>query len=139
MQKIIIATHHKLASGFKATLEYIVPNTVEIIDINAYIDNVSVEDQVVKALAEFEKDEQIFVFTDIMGGSVNQEFAKRISEYNIELISGTNLPILMTIALKLNGEKVSADIIREEIKNATDQLVYVNDSLLNQAMDEDDE
>lgn len=32
MKKIIIASHQYLAQGLKSTLEYIVPNTVEVID-----------------------------------------------------------------------------------------------------------
>ena len=46
MKKIIIASHQYLAQGLKSTLEYIVPNTVEVIDINAYIENISVENQI---------------------------------------------------------------------------------------------
>lgn len=105
MKKIIVASHHKLANGFKNTLEYILPNTVEIIDISAYLENVSVDKQIDEVLSNFTKEEQIFVFTDIPGGSVNQAFIRRLNDYNIELISGTNLSILISIATQLGGKK----------------------------------
>ena len=139
MKKIIVASHHKLANGFKNTLEYILPNTVEIIDISAYLDNVSVDKQIDEVLSNFTKEEQIFVFTDIPGGSVNQAFIRRLNDYNIELISGTNLSILISIATQLGEENIDKDTIREEIINAASEIVYVNDKLASQSLDEDDE
>ncbi|WP_375168390.1 hypothetical protein ABZU05_01535 [Sneathia vaginalis] len=139
MKKIIVASHHKLANGFKDTLEYILPNTVEIIDISAYLENVSVDKQIDEVLSNFTKEEQIFVFTDISGGSVNQAFIRRLNDYNIELISGTNLSILISIATQLGEENIDKDTIREEIINAASEIVYVNDKLASQSLDEDDE
>ena len=139
MKKIIIATHHNLAKGLKDTLNYISPNTAEIIDVNAYVDDENLETTIDNALKEFSTDEQIFVFTDMVGGSVNQEFAKRLSEYNIELISGVNLPIALSLILSLGDEDISSEMIRQTIEEARQQLVYVNDSLVNQSMDDEDE
>lgn len=139
MKKIIIASHQYLAQGLKSTLEYIVPNTVEVIDINAYIENISVENQILTSLEQCNEEEQIFVFTDLLGGSVNQEFIDKISKYNIELIAGANLPIIMTIVLSLGEQDLTKDEIREAIEEARDQLVYVNDLLSTQEIDEDDE
>ena len=139
MKKIIVASHHKLANGFKNTLEYILPNTVEIIDISAYLENVSVDKQIDEVLSNFTKEEQIFEFTDIPGGSVNQAFIRRLNDYNIELISGTNLSILISIATQLGEKNIDKDTIREEIINAASEIVYVNDKLASQSLDEDDE
>lgn len=139
MKKIIIASHQYLAQGLKSTLEYIVPNTVEVIDINAYIENISVENQILTSLEQCNEEEQIFVFTDLLGGSVNQEFIDKISKYNIELIAGANLPIIMTIVLSLGEQDLTKDEIREAIEEARNQLVYVNDLLSTQEIDEDDE
>lgn len=139
MKKIIIASHQYLAQGLKSTLEYIVPNTVEVIDINAYIENISVENQILTSLEQCNEEEQIFVFTDLLGGSVNQEFIEKIAKYNIELIAGANLPIIMTIVLRVGEQDLTKDDIRVAIEEARDQLVYVNDLLSTQEIDEDDE
>lgn len=139
MQKIIIASHHKLAKGFKDTLEYIAPSTVEIIDINAYMDDTPLQTEVDDVLKQFNETEQILIFTDLLGGSVNQEFANRMSEYNIELISGVSLPIILTLMLKLNGNEITSNEIRQAIEEAKSQIVYVNDDLTTQELDEDDE
>ena len=107
MKKIIVATHYRLAEGLKSTFDYIAPNTVEIIAISAYLENVSVESQVQAALDQFELGEQILVFTDLLGGSVNQTFAKFLDSYNIELIAGVNLPVLMTLRLRGSRPEIS--------------------------------
>ncbi|WP_395942548.1 PTS sugar transporter subunit IIA domain-containing protein [Enterococcus faecium] len=44
-------------------------------------------------------EEQILVFTDLLGGSVNQTFAKFLDRYNIQLIAGVNLPIFNDFSL----------------------------------------
>lgn len=139
MKKIIVATHHELAKGLKSTFNYIAPDIIEIIEISAYLDNISVENQVREALQQFNKDQQVLVFTDLLGGSVNQEFVKYLSEYNIKLISGVNLPLLLTLGLSLSSGELSEDNIRDGIEEARKQLVYVNDVLLEQEVDDLDE
>ena len=139
MKKIIVATHYRLAEGLKSTFDYIAPNTVEIIAISAYLENVSVESQVQAALDQFESGEQILVFTDLLGGSVNQTFAKFLDSYNIELIAGVNLPVLMTLALAIGGGDLGETTIRQALEDSRQQIVYVNDMLQEQAMDDMDE
>ena len=139
MKKIIVATHHRLAEGLKSPFDYIAPNTVEIIAISAYLENISVESQVQAALDQFESGEQILVFTDLLGGSVNQTFAKFLDSYNIELIAGVNLPVLMTLALAIGGGDLGETTIRQALEDSRQQIVYVNDMLQEQAMDDMDE
>ena len=139
MKKIIVATHYRLAEGLKSTFDYIAPNTVEIIAISAYLENVSVESQVQAALDQFELGEQILVFTDLLGGSVNQTFAKFLDSFNIELIAGVNLPVLMTLALAICGGDLSETTIRQAIEESRQEIVYVNDMLQDQTMDDMDE
>lgn len=139
IKKIIIATHHNMAEGFKDTLNYIAPNTVEVIAISAYVTEEDLTDVIEKTLDRFKEDEQIIVFTDLVGGSVNQEFAKKLNEYNIHLISGINLPLVLSIVLNIGDAELSAEIIRANVNEAKEQIVYVNDSLNNQVVANEDE
>lgn len=139
MKKIIVATHHKLADGFKDTLDYIAPNTVNIITLCAYMDNTSVNNQIEDILKGFENKEKVIVLTDLLGGSVNQEFVKKLSNYNIDLITGVNLPLLLTLALNINNETFDDNFIRQAVEESRKQLVYVNDYLKEQELDENDE
>ncbi len=139
MSKIIIASHHKLAQGLKDTLEYILPNSLEIIPVTAYVDDQPLDEIVDGIFENIEKDEQVIVFTDIMGGSVNQEFAKRIGRKNYFLITGVNLPLLLNITLLLQNGEVSEDDIRNSIEESKNQIFYVNDVFASSDIDDEDE
>lgn len=139
MSKIIIASHHKLAEGLKDTLEYILPNSIEMIPITAYVDDTSLDKAVNDVFEKIGLDEQIIAFTDIMGGSVNQEFAKRIGRENYYLITGVNLPLLLNITLLLQNGEISEDDIRNAINESKSQMIYVNDAMSLNNLDDEDE
>ena len=139
MSKIIIASHHKLAEGLKNTLEYILPNSIEIIPITAYVDDRSIEDLVSGVFDTIDECEQVIAFTDIMGGSVNQEFAKRIGRENYYLITGVNLPLLLNITLLLQNGEVDEEDIRNAIEESKNQMIFVNDAMASSNLDDDDE
>ena len=76
----------------------------------------------------------------VAGGSVNQEAVKYLQYPNVYVITGMNLPIVLSVCLSLSScDKVNEDIIRNAIDDAKSQIVYVNDVMKNMEDDEDDE
>ena len=76
MRQILIATHGKMASGIRYTLELVVGKMDEITTIDAYVNP---EDDVEKMLEEYfsvHEGARIIAFTDLRGGSVNQKLMK---------------------------------------------------------------
>ena len=123
MKQILIATHGKMASGIRYTAELIVGKLAEITTIDAYVtpeDNV--EEQFRTFFAEHEND-RIIVFTDLMGGSVNQKLMEYAKKDNISLITGTNLPVLIQVMLA--GDDVTEEEIEEYIEEARSELQMV--------------
>lgn len=140
MKKIIIASHHQLAQGFKDTLNYIVPVVdAEIMAISAYTTNTPVEQEISDALKDIQPEDEVIVFTDLLGGSVNQAFVPYLSNPHVHVIAGMSLPLILTVVLTLNEQKTTPEQFRNSIKEAKEQIVYVNDHLAAQAIDEDDE
>lgn len=139
MKKIVIATHSNLAEGFKDTLNYIAPNTVEVEVINAYIKSDRVEEEIEEVLNKFDSSEQILVFTDLLGGSVNQEFAKFLNQKNIHLIAGANLPVILTLSIAFSMNDLTDEDIVKTIEESRNQLVYVNEVLSSAGGDDFDE
>lgn len=140
MRKIILASHHLLADGLKDTIQYVVPTLTHIEAVSAYMDNVPVEEQLKNVIGEINEDDEYIIFTDMLGGSVNQEAVKYLQYPNIYIITGMNLPIVLSVVLSLSScEKVSEDVIRNAIDDAKSQIVYVNDVMKNMEVDEDDE
>ena len=138
MTKVIIASHHHLATGMKDTIEYLIQSIGKIDVIAAYINNEPIEDEISKLLESYPVDEKVLIFTDLLGGSVNQTFIRYMSKRNLFLVTGMNLPIIMTLLLSIESEDLSEDLIRKSIDEAKNQLLFVND-IYNQVTDEDDE
>ena len=123
MKQILIATHGKMASGIRYTAELIVGKLAETTTIDAYVtpeDNV--EEQFRTFFAEHEND-RIIVFTDLMGGSVNQKLMEYAKKDNVSLITGTNLPVLIQVMLA--GDDVTEEEIEEYIEEARSELQMV--------------
>ncbi|MCF7547085.1 PTS N-acetylglucosamine transporter subunit IIBC [Enterococcus faecium] len=123
----------------KDTVQYILPNVGEITAIAGYIDNSSIEEKINEVMVRDNEDTDILIFTDMLGGSVNQAFIKYINQPNVYLITGMNLPVVLTILLNTLNKRLTDNHIREAIQEAQDQLVYVNDYLKNIVVDEEDE
>ncbi|MBM7708436.1 PTS sugar transporter subunit IIA [Enterococcus lemanii] len=139
MRKIIFASHHHLASGLKETIEYIVPNGEKITAISAYTTNTPVEAEINDALKDLQPEDEALVFTDLLGGSVNQAFTKYLNQGNVHVIAGMNVPVVLTVLLGLTKEKTTSQQIQQAILEGQQQLVYVNDYFKQQELDEDDE
>ncbi|GAW64036.1 PTS family mannose fructose sorbose porter component IIA [Ligilactobacillus acidipiscis DSM 15836] len=140
MRKIIFASHHRLASGMKDTLNYIAPNAANVTAIDAYMTNTPVEKEIDDALKTVDlKNDEVLVFTDMMGGSVNQNFIKYISYPHFHIIAGMSLPLVLTIILALPEGFIDPEQLRNSIEEAKEQVFYVNDKAKDMAIDEDDE
>lgn len=123
MKQILIATHGKMASGIRYTAELIVGQLTEITTIDAYV---TPEDNVEEQFKEFfekHKEDRIIVFTDLMGGSVNQKLMEYAKQDNVTLVTGTNLPVLMQVMLA--DDDVSEEEIETYIEEARGELQMV--------------
>lgn len=137
MVKVIIASHHKLADGMGDTLKYLVPSLTDIETISAYLDNELIDSAVEAALGHCQDTEDVVVFTDLLGGSVNQEFVRQLKP-NVHVIAGMNLPIIMTLLLQLENQPLSEELITQSIEEAKNQIIYVN-QFLKESVDDLDE
>ncbi|QAA23371.1 PTS sugar transporter subunit IIA [Sporolactobacillus terrae] len=139
MRKIIIASHHKMATGIKDTLNYITGERNNVSALSAYLTNTPIQEEIDALLKGVDQEDEVVVFTDLLGGSVNQSFAKYTARPHFHVIIGINLPIVLTIALKPDDTYLTAEQIRSSLDEAKEQLIYVNDFITNRPEDEDDE
>lgn len=96
----------------------------EITTIDAYV---TPEDNVEKKFEEYfaqHENDRIFVFTDLMGGSVNQKLLGYSQKENVTLITGTNLPVLMQVMMA--DDDVTEEEIQEFIDDAREELQVVD-------------
>jgi mannose/fructose-specific phosphotransferase system component IIA len=122
----LIATHGAFAKGVKSALDMIAGEMENISLIQAYLDESrSVEDELADVLATISDTDELVIFTDLLGGSVNNIMLRNALRDNVHIVSGFNLPLLIEIALS-DVDTPIAEVIEEAINNAKRQMVYVN-------------
>lgn len=135
MKKILIATHGHLASGYLSSIELLAGTTEGITVINAYVEENDFDQELMKFVDGVTENDQIFVFTDLFGGSVNQKVTRTFLEQSSSatVIAGFNLPIVLEILLatdELTETRIQEMVkkCREELKvNSVREEVLVND------------
>jgi fructoselysine and glucoselysine-specific PTS system IIA component len=117
MATIILASHGEFAQGLKQTATMIIGDSVPIHALSAFRDeDESILVQIKKLLATIDI-EETYILTDILGGSVNNDMLTIIKEYEgLQLITGMNLPLVISIAT-YNG-KIGESELEKLIKES---------------------
>ena len=68
------------------------------------------------------QDNELIIFTDLLGGSINNIFLKYIDSENVYLIAGVNLAILIEIVNNINCNELRSRI-KETIKRIGNSIV----------------
>lgn len=123
MRKFIIASHHRFAAGLKDTVEF-VTGFKPIYDLSAYVDDEDIGNQINQIMNHISTEDEVFIFTDMAGGSVTQKFWPFIAK-NVHLICGMNLPLIMACAL-LDETPLSAEEVNELVLESREQIIYLN-------------
>jgi mannose/fructose-specific phosphotransferase system component IIA len=125
-RKFLIATHGAFAKGIKSSLDIIVGELDNVSLIQAYLDESrSVEDELEEVLETVAQDQELIIFTDLLGGSVNNIMLRNALRENVHIVSGFNLPLLIEVVLGDQDTPV-IELIENAIGNAKEQMVYVN-------------
>ena len=108
-KRIVVATHGRFSEGILTSMKMIFGDQTPIECITAYVDS--------------DTDYQELL-TDVLGGSVNNEFTKLLDEYPFHLVCGLNLALLLEVAV------CPADTVSEQlpgiVERARDGIALVN-------------
>lgn len=112
---IIITGHGNFGSGLKSSLDLIVGNFdfVKVVDFTEEKSPDILKEEISNIIDE---DRKTYIFTDLVGGTpfkVSSELTLKYS--NIEVLCGTNLPMLVESAMMMS---LGCDIDSNSIKDA---------------------
>ena len=125
-RKFLIATHGRLASGVKSSLDLIIGVTENLFLIEAYTDeNRPVEAEIKAIVDQLTDSEELVIFSDILGGSVTNQLLQQALKPGIYIVSGFNLPLVMEIMLADTDTPLD-EVIEQAIESAAKQMVFVN-------------
>ncbi len=126
IRKFLIATHGTLAKGVKSSLDIIIGPVENLFLIQAYTDdNNSIEDELRKIIESIKDNEELVVFSDLLGGSITNQLLRCALKENVHIVSGFNLALVTDILLS-DPESPVAAIIENSVENAREQMAYVN-------------
>ncbi len=126
-KKMVIATHGTLAKGFRDALDLLAGGADRIITIDAFTVDKNPKQTIERLMEDSGGDDEFFVFTDVMAGSVNQMFVPYIGQKKLHLVTGINLALLCQVFLTL--DQLTEEGLREAVDQAQSQILYVNDEL----------
>lgn len=124
MNKFLIITHSTLAEGFYNSTKFLSGLSNNIKFINAYVDNNDWTIEAKHFLSRLDKNEHLVVLTDIFGGSVNQKMALMLDQYSFVLITGVNLPLVLSLVLE--NKPLTKERCENLISEARTQLKIVS-------------
>ncbi|HGD6326488.1 TPA: PTS mannose transporter subunit IIA [Streptococcus agalactiae] len=125
-RKFLIGSHGKLASGLQSSIDILTGKGQEIQTIDAYIDDSDYTKSIVEFIDEIAPDEQGLIFTDLLGGSVNQKMATAVmnsGKNNIFLITNSNLATLLSLLFLKPEEELTKEEIVTVINESQVHLV----------------
>lgn len=126
-RNFIIATHGNFAQGIKSSLDIIIGQVENVVLISAYVDgNKSIEEEISAALQTLHAQDELIIFTDLLGGSITNQVLRQTQGKNVHVISGFNLALLIEILLS-DVETPAPALIEAAIITARGQMVYVNE------------
>ncbi|WP_218661851.1 PTS sugar transporter subunit IIA [Streptococcus dysgalactiae] len=125
-RKFLIGSHGRLASGLQSSIDILagMGQSLEIID--AYVDDSDYTSQIDDFIAGVAADEQGLIFTDLLGGSVNQKMVTAVmasGKDNIFLITNSNLATLLSVMFLNPDEALTKDKIVTVVNESQVQLV----------------
>ncbi|MBA1434132.1 PTS sugar transporter subunit IIA [Bombilactobacillus bombi] len=136
MRQILLASHSKLAEGMMKTIEMFFGKQNNLYYLCAYTqEDYDLKAEIEQFLNTINKDDEIIVITDLFGGSVNNQFFQILQNKLIKkfyLISGMNLPLLLTLLTDIDNDKPINLIIRNAVSKAQQSIIFDNDKLSNE-------
>lgn len=138
MRRYVIASHAHLAEGMRESLFLLMGERDDVSALCLFVDgNNDPASCVAALLSEFPEDDEVVVCTDLLGGSVNNQFVQVVERRaHTHLVTNVNLAFL--VELLGSDEGVSLDeTLRAIVSDKHVQVAYVNDALDSIGDDED--
>ncbi|MBC6004050.1 MAG: PTS sugar transporter subunit IIA [Paeniclostridium sordellii] len=117
---IIITGHGNFASGLKSSLDLIVGN-YDFIKVVDFTENKNPEElkNDIKSIIDKCSDNELYIFTDLAGGTPFKVSSELAFNNNIKVFCGTNLPMLIEASMMVSlGCDIDVNFIKETGINA---------------------
>lgn len=121
--RILLGSHGHFASGIKTALQILIGKDAEkVVVIDAYVDDVNIDEELRRFFDETAEDETVLMLSDLYGGSVNQKMYLYLQRPHTYLVAGINLALVIELCLK---DSISAEQLKEMVAIARQMQMVV--------------
>jgi PTS system mannose-specific IIA component len=126
----VIVTHGHLASEFLAAAEMIVGAVSHItaVSIGWHDDVEAAHDEIERAISRVSEGHGVLILTDMFGGTPTNIAAMFLSEGEVEVVTGVNLPMVIKLAAQSEQEVLSE--VAERVRDQGREGIYLAGDLL---------
>jgi PTS system mannose-specific IIA component len=127
---IVLVTHGRLASEFRAALEHVVgpQKQIESVGIGPDDDIEQRRQDIISAVAQVDGGAGVVVLTDMFGGTPSNLAISIMNGANIEVIAGVNLPMLIKLASVRDSANLDQAVCQAQ--DAGRKYIYVASKFL---------
>jgi PTS system mannose-specific IIA component len=126
----VIVTHGQLASEFLAAAEMIVGAVKHIaaVSIGWHDDVEAARDEVERAIHRVSEGRGVLILTDMFGGTPTNITAMFLSEGEVEVVTGVNLPMVIKLASQAEVESLAE--VAHRVRDQGREGIYLAGDLL---------
>jgi PTS system mannose-specific IIA component len=113
MIKILIVSHCGLTEELIKTAETIAGKQENLFSINKTIDDdnlCSLQERITKILEEINDEKGTLILTDMLGGTPCNASVPMCQKFNIEVLTGVNLPMLLSALFTAEPHQMSENL-----------------------------
>lgn len=138
MNRIILASHGGMSAGALDTAELILGEVPNLYAVSTTRDETeTIIQEATRLLESFSPEDKVYILTDVLGGSVNNDMLSLIHEYeDITVICGMNMGLVLSLATQ--DEPLSDEELEDVIQQSRAQLVDCT-RVLKRALEEEEE
>lgn len=129
MKKVLLISHGHMARGIVSSVDIILGKQDNLEYLSAYVEGEPPFENELKKIIDDNKDNDLIILTDLLGGSVNNEVMSMVDgKDNIHLITGMNL--ILVISILLADDSNLPEQINKIIDESRKGIIYFNDSTI---------
>lgn len=125
MNQILLVSHGDLATGMLQTVSMLIGELDNIYAFSSYRDDESeLLHRINEKIESFNDNDEIYILSDILGGSVNNEVLTLLNKTNVTLITGMNLVLVVGVATQ--ADKISESELERIIQESQQGIINCN-------------
>lgn len=124
MVQFLLASHGKMASGMKTSLDILLGASKNVTVFDAYVDESNVENKIREFLDSVNEEDQVILLSDLFGGSVNQMMFRFLERPNTYLVAGVNLALVLELVAS-SFEDFTKEKLQETVEMSRQAMTLV--------------